>query len=125
MKVKRSAAVSAGPAAEMFASQRHILTCCGWSATQPRSVRSFARCRVSMRKIVFGQFSSPLGVRGLQPRLISLSFLRTKFNIMDILISEDLQSPALDKLAKQFPARRDAKLWEDPARLQAEIKDAR
>jgi D-3-phosphoglycerate dehydrogenase len=44
---------------------------------------------------------------------------------MDILISEDLQSPALERLAKQFSVQRDGKLWEDPARLQAEIQNAR
>lgn len=44
---------------------------------------------------------------------------------MDILISEDLQSPALDRLAKSFSVKREPKLWEDPARLLAEIKDAR
>jgi D-3-phosphoglycerate dehydrogenase / 2-oxoglutarate reductase len=44
---------------------------------------------------------------------------------MDILISEDLQNPALEKLAKKFSVQRDGKLWEDAARLQTEIKDAR
>src|SRR5690348_7626701 len=44
---------------------------------------------------------------------------------MDILISEDLQSPAIDRLAKKFNVVRDAKLLQDPARLQAEIQNAR
>lgn len=44
---------------------------------------------------------------------------------MDILISEDLQSPAIDRLAKKFTVVRDATLLQDPARLQAEIQNAR
>lgn len=44
---------------------------------------------------------------------------------MDILISEDLQSPAFDRLAKKFSVQRDGKLWEDPSRLQTEIQNAR
>jgi D-3-phosphoglycerate dehydrogenase len=44
---------------------------------------------------------------------------------MDILISEDLQSPAFDRLGKNFPMQRDGKLWEDPARLEKEIQNAR
>ena len=40
---------------------------------------------------------------------------------MDILISEDLQHPALDRLARKFPTTWDAKLWKEPERLKAEI----
>ncbi|HZV36986.1 MAG TPA: hypothetical protein VFB72_20585, partial [Verrucomicrobiae bacterium] len=44
---------------------------------------------------------------------------------MDILISEDLQSPAFDRLAKKFSVQRDGTLWKDSARLQTEIENAR
>ena len=44
---------------------------------------------------------------------------------MDILISEDLQHPAIDRLAGNFSLLRDPRLWEDPARLLSAIRDAR
>src|SRR5260221_607932 len=44
---------------------------------------------------------------------------------MDILITEDLQSPAIDALAGNLHLVRDAALWKDAAQLKAAIADAR
>jgi D-3-phosphoglycerate dehydrogenase len=44
---------------------------------------------------------------------------------MDILITEDLQSPAIDRLATKFSVTRDAALWKDAAQLKAALSEAR
>jgi D-3-phosphoglycerate dehydrogenase len=44
---------------------------------------------------------------------------------MDILITEDLQSPAIDRLAGQFTVVREPTLWNDPARLLEQVREAR
>ena len=44
---------------------------------------------------------------------------------MDILISEDLQPPAIDRLAESFSIVREPKLWADHVRLQSELSRAR
>jgi D-3-phosphoglycerate dehydrogenase len=44
---------------------------------------------------------------------------------MDILITEDLQSPAIDRLAAKFSVTRDAALWKDGAKLKAALAEAR
>jgi D-3-phosphoglycerate dehydrogenase len=44
---------------------------------------------------------------------------------MDILITEDLQSPAIDKLVRKFKVVREPLLWKDAARLKTVIREAR
>jgi D-3-phosphoglycerate dehydrogenase len=44
---------------------------------------------------------------------------------MDILVTEDLQSPAIDALAAQFSIVREPALWKDAAKLKAALADAR
>ncbi len=44
---------------------------------------------------------------------------------MDILISEDLDSPALQKLAAKYQIVREPELWKEPARLAERIGEAR
>jgi D-3-phosphoglycerate dehydrogenase len=44
---------------------------------------------------------------------------------MDILISEDLQAPAIDRLAERFQIVREPGIWKDPAKLKAAIAGAR
>jgi D-3-phosphoglycerate dehydrogenase len=44
---------------------------------------------------------------------------------VDVLITEELSSPAIDRLAKRFSVVTDALLWKDPARLKERILDAR
>jgi D-3-phosphoglycerate dehydrogenase len=44
---------------------------------------------------------------------------------MDILISEDLQAPAIDRLAEKYKIQRDASLWKDAARLKTALAEAR
>jgi D-3-phosphoglycerate dehydrogenase len=44
---------------------------------------------------------------------------------MDILITEDLQSPAIDRLEKKYKITRDTALWKDAAKFKAAIRDAR
>jgi D-3-phosphoglycerate dehydrogenase len=44
---------------------------------------------------------------------------------MDILLSEELQSPAIDRLEKKYRVVRDAALWREPARLQTALAEAR
>ena len=44
---------------------------------------------------------------------------------MDILITEDLQSPAIDNLEGKFKLVREPQLWKDAARLKTVIRDAR
>ncbi len=44
---------------------------------------------------------------------------------MDILITEDLQSPAIDALAAKFSVVREPLLWKDVAKLKAALADAR
>src|SRR5690348_13258307 len=44
---------------------------------------------------------------------------------MDILISEDLNSPAVDKLAAKYKVVREPALWKDAAKLKELIRDAR
>src|ERR1043165_1056932 len=44
---------------------------------------------------------------------------------MDILITEDLQSPMIDRLAANVSVHRDATLWKDQARLKSALADAR
>lgn len=44
---------------------------------------------------------------------------------MDILITEDLQSKAIDRLEKKYKITRDASLWKDAARLKTAIGEAR
>ena len=44
---------------------------------------------------------------------------------MDILITEDLQSPAIDALAAKFAVVREPALWKDAAKLKAALADAR
>ncbi len=44
---------------------------------------------------------------------------------MDILISEDLQGPAIERLARKYEIVSDANLWREPSRLKAAIAEAR
>src|SRR6266478_5083662 len=44
---------------------------------------------------------------------------------MDILISEDLQAPAIDALAKGFAVTRVPGLWKDGAGLKTALREAR
>ncbi|MFM8470608.1 MAG: NAD(P)-dependent oxidoreductase, partial [Limisphaerales bacterium] len=44
---------------------------------------------------------------------------------MDILITEDLQAPAIDALATKFSVVREPLLWKDAAKLKAALADAR
>lgn len=44
---------------------------------------------------------------------------------MDILITEDLQSPAIDRLEKKYKIVRDGSLWKDAARLKTAMAEAR
>lgn len=44
---------------------------------------------------------------------------------MDILISEDLDAPAIQALAKKYQIVREPALWKDPVRLQEMLRDAR
>src|SRR4051812_24500802 len=44
---------------------------------------------------------------------------------MDILISEDLDSPAIQKLAGKYQIVREPALWKDPAKLKSLIGGAR
>ena len=44
---------------------------------------------------------------------------------MDLLITEDLQSPAIDALAQNFSVVREPTLWKDAANLKAVLADAR
>jgi len=44
---------------------------------------------------------------------------------MDILISEDLDAPAVENLSKRYSVVRSAALWKDTAALQAQINGAR
>jgi D-3-phosphoglycerate dehydrogenase len=44
---------------------------------------------------------------------------------MDILISEDLDSPAIQKLAGQYQVVREPALWKDPAKLKSLLGEAR
>lgn len=44
---------------------------------------------------------------------------------MDILITEALQSPAIDRLEKKYKITRDATLWKDGAKLKAAVREAR
>ena len=44
---------------------------------------------------------------------------------MDILITEDLQSPAIDALAAKFSVVREPMLWKDAAKLKAALANAR
>ena len=44
---------------------------------------------------------------------------------MDILITEDLQSPAIDALAAKFSVVREPLLWKDAAKLKAALANAR
>ncbi len=44
---------------------------------------------------------------------------------MDILITEDLQAPAIDRLETKYKIIRDGALWKDAARLKTAISEAR
>src|SRR5260221_14486638 len=44
---------------------------------------------------------------------------------MDILIPEDLQAPAIDRLEKKYAVVRDSGLWRNPAGFQTAIREAR
>ncbi len=44
---------------------------------------------------------------------------------MDILITEDLQSPAIDMLERKFNVVREPQLWKDAGRLKTVIREAR
>lgn len=44
---------------------------------------------------------------------------------MDILISEELDAPAIQRLGEKFHLVRDGALWKNPAALKAAIRDAR
>lgn len=44
---------------------------------------------------------------------------------MDILITEDLDAPAIRRLAEQYEVVRDDSLWKDAAKLRTAIRDAR
>jgi D-3-phosphoglycerate dehydrogenase len=44
---------------------------------------------------------------------------------MDILISEELSNPALDRLTQQFELIADGRLWREPERLQAAVAETR
>jgi D-3-phosphoglycerate dehydrogenase len=44
---------------------------------------------------------------------------------MDILITEEIDAPALQRLGQKYEVVRDATLWKDPARLEKQIRDAR
>lgn len=44
---------------------------------------------------------------------------------MDILITEDLQAPAIDALTGKFAVVRELMLWKDPAKLKAALAEAR
>lgn len=44
---------------------------------------------------------------------------------MDILITEDLQAAAIDRLEKKYKISRDTTLWKDPARLKTAVREAR
>jgi D-3-phosphoglycerate dehydrogenase/(S)-sulfolactate dehydrogenase len=44
---------------------------------------------------------------------------------MDILITEDLDSPAIQKLAGKYQIVREPVLWNDPAKLKSLIAEAR
>ncbi|HEY3862655.1 MAG TPA: hydroxyacid dehydrogenase [Verrucomicrobiae bacterium] len=44
---------------------------------------------------------------------------------MDILITEELDSPAIQKLCAKYEAARDATLWKDPDRLRLALAEAR
>ncbi|MBI3881935.1 MAG: hydroxyacid dehydrogenase [Verrucomicrobia bacterium] len=44
---------------------------------------------------------------------------------MDILITEDLQAPAIDRLAERFQVVRDPAMWKDAAKLKAALAEAR
>ena len=44
---------------------------------------------------------------------------------MDILISEDLDAPAIQRLAEKHTLVRDAGLWKNPAALKERIREAR
>src|SRR5436309_10535895 len=44
---------------------------------------------------------------------------------MDILITEDLDAPAFQRLAEKYHVVRGSALWREPARLTATIRDAR
>lgn len=44
---------------------------------------------------------------------------------MDILITEDLQAPAIDSLAAKFAVEREPGLWKDAAKLKAALAEAR
>ena len=44
---------------------------------------------------------------------------------MDILITEDLQSPAIDQLERKFTVVREPMLWRDAARLKTTIREAK
>jgi D-3-phosphoglycerate dehydrogenase len=48
----------------------------------------------------------------------------TPIRIMDILISEDLDAPAIQELSKKFKVVRDAALWKDGAALKEKISAA-
>lgn len=45
--------------------------------------------------------------------------------MFDILISEDLDSPAVRRLSDKYKTQRDGALWKDPAKLQAALAGAR
>jgi len=44
---------------------------------------------------------------------------------MDVLISEDLQAPAIQRLARKYEIVADGSLWQEPARLKGTIGEAR
>lgn len=44
---------------------------------------------------------------------------------MDILISEDLQAPAIERLGQKYDVMCDGGLWREPARLKAAIREAK
>jgi D-3-phosphoglycerate dehydrogenase len=44
---------------------------------------------------------------------------------MDILISEDLQAPAIERLRQKYQVECDGRLWQEPARLKVAIREAK
>ncbi len=44
---------------------------------------------------------------------------------MDILISEDLQAPAIERLRQKYKVKCDGGLWREPAQLKAAIREAK
>lgn len=44
---------------------------------------------------------------------------------MDVLISEELQAPAIERLAQKYKVVADGGLWQEPERLKTSVRDAR